>query len=109
MEPYSPRRARRLLEASDLYTAFLNFPREVRHYIYTNNSSESFNSYLDGIQDDLGGYFPSLLYLEAYLFVAIHRNNARWKSRPMSVIRHHSYHLRQLHAARFQVTDHESL
>ena len=31
-------------------------------------------------------------------------SNSRWKFRPMSVIRHHSYHLKQLHASRFQVS-----
>ncbi len=46
VEPFSPARAKRLLDAADRYCAFLNFPREVRHYLYTNNTSESFNSTL---------------------------------------------------------------
>ncbi|BCS92351.1 MAG: hypothetical protein MjAS7_0959 [Metallosphaera javensis (ex Sakai et al. 2022)] len=95
--------ASRLLEASDLYT-FLNFPREVRHYIYTNNSSESFNS--------LTGYMTSEVTSRPSFTWRPIRGDP-WKQREVEVashvIRHHSYHLRQLHAARFQVTDHESL
>uniref|UniRef100_UPI000A55CEAB transposase n=1 Tax=Metallosphaera hakonensis TaxID=79601 RepID=UPI000A55CEAB len=90
--------------AGDRYCAFLNFPREVRHYLYTNNTSESFNSTLARFEEELGGYFPSLRYLQVYLYVSIEESNSRWKSRPMSVIRHHSYHLKQLHASRFQVS-----
>lgn len=94
LSPFSPARAKRLLDAVDKYCAFLNFPREVRHYLYTNTTSESFNSTLARFEEELGGYFPSLRSL----------GNSRWKSRPMSVIRHHSYHLKHLHASRFQVS-----
>ncbi|BBG25884.1 hypothetical protein IC007_0389 [Sulfuracidifex tepidarius] len=104
VEPFSPARAKRLLDAADKYRAFLNFPREVRHYLYTNNTSESFNSTLARFEEELGGYFPSLRSLQVYLYVSIEESNSRWKSRPMSVIRHHSYHLKQLHASRFQVS-----
>ncbi len=104
VQPFSPARAKRLLDAADKYCAFLNFPREVRHYLYTNNTSESFNSTLARFEEELGGYFPSLRSLEVYLYVSIHGSNSRWKFRPMWVIRHYSYHLKQLHASRFQVS-----
>ncbi|ACP44917.1 transposase mutator type [Sulfolobus islandicus Y.G.57.14] len=104
VQPFSPARAKRLLDAADKYCSFLNFPREIRHYLYTNNTSESFNSTLARFEEELGGYFPSLRSLEVYLYVSIHESNSRWKFRPMSVIRHYSYHLKQLHASRFQVS-----
>ncbi|ACP39241.1 transposase mutator type [Sulfolobus islandicus M.14.25] len=104
VQPFSPARAKRLLDAADKYCSFLNFPREVRHYLYTNNTSESFNSTLARFEEELGGYFPSLRSLEVYLYVSIHESNSRWKFRPMWVIRHYSYHLKQLHASRFQVS-----
>ncbi|MEM0229463.1 MAG: transposase [Metallosphaera sp.] len=107
MSKYSAKRINYLLDTSR-YTAFLNFPREVRHYIYTNNTSESFNPYLDVVRQDLGGYFPSSQLLDTYV-VAIIRNNSCWKSSPVSHIRHHSYHLKRLHASRFQVMDDEGL
>ena len=66
--------------------------------------SESFNSTPARFEEELGGYFPSLRSLEVYLYVSIHESDSRWKFRPMSVIRHHSYHLKQLHASRFQVS-----
>ncbi|MEM4373006.1 MAG: transposase, partial [Metallosphaera sp.] len=76
MSKYSAKRINYLLDTSR-YTAFLNFPREVRHYIYTNNTSESFNPYLDVVRQDLGGYFPSSQLLDTYV-VAIIRNNSCW-------------------------------
>jgi putative transposase len=104
VQPFSSARAKRLLDAADKYCSFLNFPREIRHYLYTNNTSESFNSTLARFEEELGGYFPSLRSLEVYLYVSIHESNSRWEFRPMSVIRHYSYHLKQLHASRFQVS-----
>ena len=47
-------------------------PREVRHYLYTNNTSESFNSTPARFEEELGGHFPSLRSLEVYLYVSIH-------------------------------------
>ena len=72
VQPFSPARAKRLLDSADKYCPFLNFPGEVRHYLYTNNTSESFNSTPARFEEELGGYFPSLRSLEVYLYVSIH-------------------------------------
>ena len=97
--------AERLRGRADNYLAFLNYPAEVRKFIYTTNAVESINSGLDYIRRELGGYFPSKESLDVNYFVQIVNLNDSWMKTPVPMISSRSYELRQILAMKFELKE----
>ena len=84
------------MDKHELYCAFLNWPEEVRKYIYTTNVVENINSGIELMRLELGGYFPSLKSLEVNLFIQLSNPNDLWMRKPVYVIKSYQYRIRQM-------------
>jgi transposase-like protein len=98
-----PKLAQILRSKADQYLTFLNYPREVRTYIYTTNAVESFNAGIERMRIDLGGYFPSQESLDTNLFIQVVNLQDWWWAHPLPHIRKASYMLRQLFTLRYEL------
>jgi putative transposase len=85
------------------YLAFLNYPQQIRKYLYTTNAVESINSGIEKMRIDLGGYFPSLRSLEVNLFIPFINLQHRWWRKPVPAIRSRAYEIRQIFALRYEL------
>ncbi|AWS00338.1 IS256 family transposase [Metallosphaera hakonensis] len=89
-----------IAERAENYVAFLNYPREVRTSIYTNNSCESFFSYVARNERSLS-YFSSQESLDTTLFVIASNLEEHWEKHVNSAVKSHSYRLRQIFEVQF--------
>lgn len=60
------------------YLAFIDYPIELRKYLYTTNAVENINSGIKVMRYDLGGYFQSVRALEVNLFLQFVNLNDKW-------------------------------
>lgn len=82
---------------SDNYLAFTKMPKEVRKYLYTTNSVESFNSILEKTRQEKGGFFQSEDVLKINIYIKYLNLKKKWiKGSPFIV--KNLYFLRQLFA-----------
>ena len=91
----------RLISNKERYFAFIDYPYPVRKIIYTTNAVENFNSLLEKIRINNGGYFQSRDYVDAAVFVLANRLlNTKWKN-PIPVLKGYEYEINQLFNLRF--------
>jgi len=105
VKKYNATMGRRYEEREENYLAFLDYPEEVRKYIYTTNAVESVNSGIEKMRGELGGYFPSMKALEVDLFIQLSNLNDRWMRMLIPVIRANLYRLRQIMRAKFDLEE----
>ena len=83
------------------YFAFLHLPTEVKKYFYTTNTVESFNSLLEKIRQQMGGFFQSEDCLKVNVFLTLRRlTESKWTKGMPHVIAQ-LYPMRQLFAVRY--------
>ena len=107
VKKYNPVMGKRYEERTENYLAFLDYPEEIRRYIYTTNAVESVNAGLEKMREDLGGYFPSQKSLEINLFVQLSNLNDMWMRKPIPKIRNNLYRLRQIMNVKFGIKKEE--
>ncbi len=91
----------RLILNKERYFPFINYPYPVRKLIYTTNAVENFNSLLEKIRINNGGYFQSRDYVDAAVFVLANRLlNKKWNN-PIPVLKGYEYEINQLFNLRF--------
>lgn len=91
----------RLLFNKEKYFAFIKYPDTVRKIIYTTNAVENFNSLLEKIRINNGGFFQSREYVDAAVFVLANRLlNKKWKN-PVPILKGCEYEINQLFNLRF--------
>lgn len=105
IEKSDRRYADMLRQKAENYLAFLDYPADVRKYIYTTNAVESINAGLEYIRHELGGYFPSRRSLDVNYFVQIANRNDSWMKTPVAMVRSRGYELRQILAMRFEIPE----
>ncbi len=101
--------SQRIEKRTSNYLAFLKYPEEVRKHIYTTNISESFNSGIERMRIELGGYFPSEESLNANMFILLENIGASWDKKPVPMVRSRLYELRQIYAMKFELDSDEIL
>lgn len=79
------------------YLAFLRLPKPVQKHFYTTNAVESFNSTLETLRIDLGGFFQSHDTLKVAVFIAYSNLRLKWRHGIPAVIAN-LYQIRQLFA-----------
>lgn len=93
----------RLMINKERYFAFVKYPDSVRKIIYTTNAVENFNSLLEKIRINNGGYFQSRDYVDAAVFVLANRLlNKKWKN-PIPILKGFEYEINQLFNLRFSI------
>jgi putative transposase len=100
-EKAAPHFMRHIQERRERYFAFLRYPRSIRKHLYTTNAAENFNSRLEVLRLNLGGYFHSdrtLLMAVQVLVDKIHRH--RWK-KPLPAFVECEYEIYQMFRQRF--------
>lgn len=91
----------RLISNKERYFPFIEYPYPVRKLIYTTNAVENFNSLLEKIRINNGGYFQSRDYVDAAVFVLANRLlNKKWNN-PIPVLKGYEYEINQLFNLRF--------
>jgi putative transposase len=91
----------RLISNKERYFPFIDYPYPVRKLIYTTNAVENFNSLLEKIRINNGGYFQSRDYVDAAVFVLANRLlNKKWNN-PLPVLKGYEYEINQLFNLRF--------
>ena len=90
-----------LIQKKNLYFAFLKYPEGLRKHIYTTNTVESFNSRLEVMRINLGGYFQSTKTLNLAVQVLVDKLQSNiWKKKILA-FRAHEYEIYQLFRTRF--------
>ncbi len=108
IEKFKPKMAQKLNKQKILYTNFLNYPPELRKYIYTTNQIESIFSGLEWISQKLGGYFPSIESLNSNIFIQLsHRQNI-WNKRTIPEIKNLKYKIKRLFNLKFQLEEYQN-
>lgn len=79
----------------DYYTAFLFFSEDTRFAFYTTNAVESFNSVLEKIRNQKGGFFQSEDILFVNIYIRYINMMKKWKN-GYPKIRAKLYYIRQL-------------
>ena len=65
----------------------------------------SYQTGLELMRMELGGYFPSMKSLEVNLFIQLSNLNDRWMRKPMPRVRANLYRINQLMSAKFGVDE----
>jgi transposase-like protein len=87
---------KQLIEKKERYWTYLKFPSGVRKHIYTTNAIENFNSRLEVLRIENGGYFQSIKTAEVSIYVLINRlKSGKW-SKPMLYFKNCEYEIIQL-------------
>ncbi len=90
-----------LQSKKELYVTYLKYPEQIRKHIYTTNIVENFNSRLENIRINSGGYFQSVKTAEVAIYVTINRiHNSKWR-KPLPAARAALYELKQMFNAKF--------
>ena len=105
VKEYNPAMGKRYEEKEEHYLAFLDYPEELRKYIYTTNAVESVNSGIERMRNELGGYFPSMKALEMNLFIQLSNLNDMCMRRPIPAIKANLYRLRQIMRSKFEMEE----
>ena len=87
---------KRLIKDAERYVVFLRYPDELRGYIYTTNSAESFNSMMEKEKYRKGGYFQSVEVLELNIFLIRERMKEKGWRMAIPRIKGVEYELLQL-------------
>ena len=95
LEPFYGQYIDYLRNNSDYYTAFLLFPEDIRFAFYTTNSVESFNSVLEKIRIQKGGFFQSENILNINIYIRYINMMKKWKNGYPKLMAK-LYYLRQL-------------
>lgn len=92
-----------LLNNQERYFTFLKYPSVIRKHIYTTNTVEGFNSRLEVMRVNLGGYFQTTKTLNIAMQVLIDKlKKNKWR-KPVPTIRGAEYEIHQLFNQRFAV------
>ncbi len=90
-----------LLEKKEHYFIFLKYPQDLRKHLYTTNIVENFNSRLELMRVNLGGYFQSQKTLQVSLQVLIDKLQlGRWR-KTAPAFKSCEYEINQLFIQRF--------
>lgn len=90
-----------LLDNKERYFAFLKYPQTLQKHIYTTNVIENFNSRLEVMAVNLGGYFQTSKTLSIALQVLIDKlTKDKWR-KPIPAIQGNEYEINQLFNQRF--------
>ncbi len=79
----------------------MKYPDSVRKHIYTTNAVENFNSRLEVLRINSGGYFQSIKTTEVAMFVTIEKISKNKWQKPMPAVKNAMYELRQMFNSRF--------
>lgn len=96
-EPKYPIYIGKIRIKSDNYLAFMNMPKEIRKYLYTTNTVESFNSVLETIRKEKGGFFQSEDILKINIYIKYLNLKKRWRNGSPFIIKN-LYYIRQIFA-----------
>ncbi len=89
------------LQKKELYFTFLKYPQPLRKHIYTTNVVENFNSRLEIMRVNLGGYFQSSKTLNVSIQVLIEKiKKNRWR-KPIPAFRECTYEIFQMANQKF--------
>ncbi len=90
-----------LLDKKERYFIFLKYPKGLRKHIYTTNVVENFNSRLELMRVNLGGYFQSPKTLQVTMQVLIDKLHlGKWR-KPVPLVKACEYEIHQLFNQRF--------
>jgi transposase-like protein len=90
-----------LLKNKERYFAFLGYPISLQKHIYTTNPVENFNSRLEVMRINIGGYFQTTKTLTIAMQVLIDKlSKNKWRL-PMPLVRACQYEIYQLFNQRF--------
>jgi putative transposase len=90
-----------LLDKKERYFIFLKYPKGLRKHIYTTNVAENFNSRLELMRVNLGGYFQSSKTLQVAMQVLIDKLQfGKWR-KPAPMLKACEYEINQLFNQRF--------
>lgn len=90
-----------LLNNKERYFAFLKYPQSLQKHIYTTNVVENFNSRLNIMSVNLGGYFQTSKTLNIAMQVLIDKlTKNKWR-KPLPAIQGNEYEINQLFNQRF--------
>ncbi len=90
-----------VLEKKELYFTFLKYPQPLRKHIYTTNTAENFNSRLEVMRVNLGGYFQSSKTLNVAIQVLIEKIKKNHWRKPIPVFRECQYEIHQMANQKF--------
>ncbi len=94
-----------LRDRVEKYLAFLKYPEDIRRYIYTTNSVESFNRLLEDMRQSKRGIFQSERVPGINTILLYRRlKTGRWK-KPIPHIASKQYEIHQLFAITFKMED----
>jgi transposase-like protein len=90
-----------MLKNKERYFAFLGFPNTLQKHIYTTNPVENFNSRLEVMRINIGGYFQTSKTLNIAMQVLIDKlSRDKWRY-PVPIIKGCQYEIYQLFNQRF--------
>lgn len=90
-----------LIQKKNHYFAFLKYPEGLQKHIYTTNTAESFNSRLEVLRVNLGGYFQSTKTLNLAVQVLVDKLQFNIWNKKINAFRAHEYEIYQLFRTRF--------
>jgi transposase-like protein len=83
------------------YFTFIKYPEELRKFIYTTNPSENFNSRLEILRINNGGFFQSGNSLDISIYILYDRLiNSKWKN-PIPIIKAREYEITQIYNSKY--------
>lgn len=103
-----PTYIKELLKKQNNYLCFLNYPEEIRKYIYTTNVVENINSNVERNRINLGGHFQSVQILELNLFLHIQRLKMKKWKKPIPKLTSCIYEMNQIFNLKFYDQTHNS-
>jgi transposase-like protein len=90
-----------IISRKNNYFMFLNYPKPIRKHIYTTNPIENFNSKLEIIRYNSGGFFHSFDHIDLAIFILIKRiSNNKW-AKILPHFRMAEYEIHQLFNKKF--------
>jgi len=90
-----------LIQKKELYFNFLKYPEGLHKHIYTTNPVENFNSRLEVLRVNLGGYFQSTKTLNLAVQVLVDKLHANVWNKKINAFRAHEYEIYQIFRSRF--------
>lgn len=90
-----------LIDKKEHYWRFLKYPEVLRKHFYTTNIVENFNSRLEVLRVNSGGYFQSIKTAEIGIYVMVNKlQKSKWR-KPMVEIQGTEYEIMQMFNRKF--------
>lgn len=90
-----------LIDKKERYFTFLKYPQGVRKFVYTTNIAENFNSRLEVLRVNLGGYFQSTKTLSVAIQVLIDNiATGKWR-KAVPAVYDNQYEIHQMFRQRY--------